>query len=317
MRYEINFNLRWMAVTFPLALTAILLVALGAFSMDILSSVRAYVEGEGLYSKAQKDAVLHIEHYVESGDESDYQRFLQAIEVPLGDRKARMALDGPDADIEAVRRGFLAARNHDDDIDGMIRLFRNFRNVSFMSEVIAIWAAADGLVDELTQEASLLHSQIATGMHDDASLQASRARIEALNLRLTPLEDAFSAKLGDASRKASRWLLLAMLVIGCMLVGAGSLILRVILKKNEKFQHALRISEERLDLAMRGTSDGLWDWDIAGKSTYYSVRLKEFLEEKNDRISYPSNHFFRYVDPRDLTNAARENEAILARQSLV
>jgi diguanylate cyclase (GGDEF)-like protein/PAS domain S-box-containing protein len=297
---EINFNLRWMKVTFPLLATAIMLVALGAFSMDILSSVRAYVEGEGLYSKAQKDAVLHIKNYVKSPEEHHYQRFLQAIAVPLGDRQARLALDRATPDVHAARLGFLAGRNHDEDIAGMIRLFSNFRHVSFMNEVIAIWSAADVLVDELTQEAERLHRQIVSGQNDEASLQASLARIEAISVRLDPLEAAFSARLGDASRQISSMLLLAMLVIGCLLMGGGSLILRRILKKNEKFQDALRISEERLYLAMRGTSDGLWDWDIVEKSTYYSPKLKELLEENSERISYPVNHFFQYVDPRDL-----------------
>ena len=297
---EINFNLRWLKMTFPLLVTAIALVALGAFSMDILSSVRAYVGGEGLYSKAQKDAVLHIKNYAKSHEERHYQGFLHAIAVPLGDRQARMALDRVMPDTQAARLGFLTARNHDDDIGGMIRLFFNFRDVSFMSEVIAIWRAADALVDELTQEAERLHRQIISNQNDEAALQASLARIEAINLRLDPLEAAFSAKLGDASRQISSMLLLAMLAIGCLLIGGGSLILRAMLKKNEKFQHALRISEERLNLAMRGTSDGLWDWDILGKSTYYSPRLKELLEENNGRLSYPVNHFFQYVDPQDL-----------------
>ena len=154
MLSEKNLNLRWIKLTFPLLATAILLVALGAFSMNILSSVRAYVNGEGLYSKAQKDAVLHISHYVRSRDERDYQRFLRAIAVPLGDRSARLALDGPEPDAAAARVGFLAARNHEDDIAGMIRLFRTFRHVSFMNDAIDIWAAADVLVVELEQEAS-------------------------------------------------------------------------------------------------------------------------------------------------------------------
>ena len=300
MLSEKNFNLRWMKLTFPLLATAILLIALGAFSMDILSSVRAYVDGEGLYSKAQKDAVLHISHYAKSRDERDYQHFLQAISVPLGDRTARLALDGAEPDVAAARAGFLAAHNHIDDISGMIRLFRTFRHVSFMREVIVIWTAADALVVELTQEASRLHGLVISRPDDAASLQASLARIEVLNLRLNSLEVAFSARLGDASRQVRHWLMLATLAIGCLLMGTGSLILRSMLKKNEKFQHALRISDERLNLAMRGTSDGLWDWDILGKSTYYSPRLKELMEENSNRLAYPINHFFQYVHPHDL-----------------
>ena len=243
-----NSNWRWIKVIWPFLATTALLVGLGAFSMDILSSVRAFVGGESLYSKAQKDAVLHLNEYDKSHEELDYQRFLQAIAVPLGDRKARLALDKPDPDLDAARQGFLAGRNHQDDIDGMIRLFRNFRNVSFMNEVIAIWAEGDSYIYELSAEANLLHVDIISGRYDAASQQSSLARIKLINLRLSPLEDAFSFSLGDASRKTQYLLMLATLAITSALMGVGSFISISILKKNEVSENALRISEARLNM---------------------------------------------------------------------
>ena len=155
-----NYNWRWVKVIFPLLATVAVLLGLSAFSMDILSSTRAFVEGESLYSKEQKNALLHLMHYVDSHEESDYQEFLRAIAVPLGDRDARVALDQAKPDIEAARQGFLTALNHPDDIDGMIRLFRNFRHIHFMSDVIATWAEGDRYIHELTAVASRLHAAI-------------------------------------------------------------------------------------------------------------------------------------------------------------
>ena len=306
---KMDANWRWIKVIWPFLATVALLVGLSAFSMDILSSVRAFAGGESLYSKAQKDAVLDLNQYAQSHEELDYQRFLHAVAVPLGDGKARSALDQPDPNLDAVRQGFLAGRNHQDDIGGMIRLFRNFRHVSYVSEIVAIWTEADSQITALNAEANQLHVDIISGHYDDASLRASLARIKLINLRFAPLEDAFSFSLGSASRKIQYLLLLATLALASALMAGGSFISRSILQKKEEFENALRISEERLQLAMRGTSDGLWDWDILANVVYYSPRLNELLERAGDEILYTPDHFLKYVYPQDLdvVRAAMKN----------
>jgi hypothetical protein len=59
----------------PMLLAVAALIALAATSMLVLSGVRAYVGGEGLWSKAQKDAVYYLVRYARSAEASDYQRY--------------------------------------------------------------------------------------------------------------------------------------------------------------------------------------------------------------------------------------------------
>src|SRR5476649_1632140 len=68
------------------------------FAVNTLSSVRAYVEGEGLWSKAQKDAAYHLRIYAFSHDEKDYRAFRDFLKVPLGDKKARLELQKAEPD---------------------------------------------------------------------------------------------------------------------------------------------------------------------------------------------------------------------------
>jgi len=89
---------RLLRIVWPLLAVVALLALLGTTSIDILSSVRAYVAGEGLWSKAQKESVYHLYRYAETRAESDYRRYQEAIAVPLGDRRAREELEKPRPD---------------------------------------------------------------------------------------------------------------------------------------------------------------------------------------------------------------------------
>jgi hypothetical protein len=65
---------------------------LAGLSLETLSSVRAYVGGEGLWSKGQKDAIYFISLYSQTGEEHFFDRFKMAVSIPLSDRAARYAL---------------------------------------------------------------------------------------------------------------------------------------------------------------------------------------------------------------------------------
>src|SRR5262245_66624756 len=84
------------------------LVILATASINVLSAVRAYVAGEGLWSKGQKDAVFFLTQYARTHADADYQRFVAAIKAPQGDHVARIELGKPGGgDTKIARQGFL------------------------------------------------------------------------------------------------------------------------------------------------------------------------------------------------------------------
>ncbi len=186
---------------------AILQASVAALSIQLLSTVRAYVAGESLYSKAQKDAQIYLLDYVERGREVDYLRFMSALAIPLGDRAAREALQRQEPDIAAARQGFIDGGNHPDDIDGLIRMFRWFQRVPFMSRPIATWTEGDRTIEEMRALVARAHDRIRAGDHQSAAVEAMRLQSPILDERLTRLASAFSSQLGEASRTTQRLLL--------------------------------------------------------------------------------------------------------------
>lgn len=170
------------------------------FAIHTLSSVRAYVAGEGLWSKGQKDAVYHLQKYGHTHQEADYQNFLLFMKVPLGDHKAREAMLQSPVDRDGARDGFLQGRNHPEDIDGMIDLMVRFHSEPHLKKAIDAWTEADPQIMRLIPLAEQLHREIAAGHPSQSVIDALEADVQRTNENLTLLEDNFSYALGDGSR---------------------------------------------------------------------------------------------------------------------
>ena len=59
---------RLLRLVSPFAAVIVLQAFLAGISLDVLSAVRAYVGGEGLWSKGQKDSIRFITLYSMTGD---------------------------------------------------------------------------------------------------------------------------------------------------------------------------------------------------------------------------------------------------------
>src|SRR3569832_812218 len=89
---------RLASVAWPLLLTMTFMLLLSIACISTFSSLRAYVNGEGRWSKAEGQAIADLRRYAASYDEADYQRFRSQLAVPLGDRAARLQMQSADPD---------------------------------------------------------------------------------------------------------------------------------------------------------------------------------------------------------------------------
>ncbi|MGD8484747.1 MAG: EAL domain-containing protein, partial [Thioalkalispiraceae bacterium] len=70
-------------------------------------------------------------------------------------------------------------------------------------------------------------------------------------------------------------------------------------------------SEERFNLAMQGSNDGIWDWDINTGQVYYSPRWCEMLGYQPGEVSSDLSSWENAVHPDDLVKANDDIQAHL------
>jgi diguanylate cyclase (GGDEF)-like protein len=238
------------------------LLILANFSFGLLSSVRAYVGGESLWSKAQKDAVYHLQKYAASRAPEELRQFRADIAVPLGDHEARVEMDKPNPDFEKVRQGFVRGGNHLDDIDGMFNLYRRFEWVSFMQRAIRAWDAGDRYIVQLDEAGTLLQREIESPSPSAEKVQSILVEIFVINENLTPIENQFVDALGEASRTTYRSLQGIMLAATPGLLMLGIVLSLRILQQRKRAQdwvHRIAFHDDLTSLPNRRMLDQCLD----------------------------------------------------------
>ena len=72
------------------------------------------------------------------------------------------------------------------------------------------------------------------------------------------------------------------------------------IKERQKLEDALRQTEQRWQLALQGTGDGIFDWNIITGEAFMSPQLKENLGYKDEEIANNYEGWHKLVHPDDL-----------------
>lgn len=260
---------------------------------NIFNGVRSYVRGEGLWAKAQKDAVLNLEHYSYSCDEADLQAFRNTMQVWQGDSVGRSALEKSPPDEAAARAGFILGRNAPEDVESLIWFFLHFSNVSYMRDAIQIWQQGDAKMHELEAVADAMHVEVASGHAAPVRMGAYRAQLQQLSVQLNTLENRFSFVLGEGARWVRRAVWLASLAALALSVGSALLISRQIIMSIGRAEEKLRASESRFRSLQDANTIGIASWNMDGRFTDANDLLLDMLgysrtELESGKLSWKS-----------------------------
>ncbi|MGB6294793.1 MAG: PAS domain-containing protein [Rivularia sp. (in: cyanobacteria)] len=70
--------------------------------------------------------------------------------------------------------------------------------------------------------------------------------------------------------------------------------------ERQRIEDALRESEQRWQLAVRGTNDGIWDWNVKTNQVFFSTRWKQMLGYEDEEISNHLDEWASRVHPEDI-----------------
>jgi PAS domain S-box-containing protein len=137
-------------------------------------------------------------------------------------------------------------------------------------------------VDHVDQQHQVTYSEITPHGHYCVPIMSADSLLGVINLyveaghRRTPEEDRFLAAVADAL--------------------AGSI-------RRRHAESALQSSEERFELAVRGTDAGIWDWDLRTNRVYFSPRWKSMLGYAEHELSHEFSAWESRLHPEDAGRA--------------
>ncbi|MQU05136.1 EAL domain-containing protein [Pseudomonas helleri] len=286
-----------LGIVWPFIAVVLFQVLLGCMSLYMLSAVRGYVAGESLWSKGQKDAIYFLSLYADNRDPATYAQYQQAIRVPQGGHKLRVALDQPEPDMQAAREGILQGGNRSEDVYGLIWLYQNFRHFSYLEKAIAKWSVGDAYLDKLDSLAQEIHRQVSTNQVSEADVAQWRAQIYAINDAVTPAAKAFSDALGEASRFILKLLVAVNLAVALGLICLALMRTHKILVQSRVFAQALQLEKERAQITLESIGDGVISTDVDGAITYMNPAAERLTHWQSEQArGVPLGALFKILD---------------------
>lgn len=248
------------------------------------SGVEAYIRANQLWTQAQKEAVIHLTRYAETGDTSAYRRYQRAIRVPLAYRDARAALQDSTLDWERARNALLTGGSRPQEVSDMIRLIRYLGYTQGMQYNLSLWKEGDALIDSVRSEAGTIRAAWKSSPPDQAGIEASIDRIVALDVRLSGGERLFREILHNWADWLRGTLFKVQIFFALLSLGIGFVFAVRTYRRNRRWKTELEESEERYRKALMSLAEGLVVHDRDGAIQDCNPSAERILGLSSDQI---------------------------------
>ncbi|WP_338030351.1 putative bifunctional diguanylate cyclase/phosphodiesterase [Frateuria soli] len=207
---------RLLPLAWGLAAVIGLILAFTWGTLKVQVALAGFLNGESIWSKAQKQAVMDLRDYAASGDAADLAAYRRNYEILRIDRWTRDTVLSGNYDRDAVAHALLQVNTMQSAVPGVIFMLDHFASGPYMKEALAAWRSVDRQVDQMDAIAHELEAAHARGAMDRTSVARQQARIRALNDFIEPRAKVFSQEVAQGAVWMGRVLYSAIFGATCL-----------------------------------------------------------------------------------------------------
>ncbi|MGN6788649.1 MAG: putative bifunctional diguanylate cyclase/phosphodiesterase [Rhodanobacteraceae bacterium] len=208
------------------------------------------LNGESIWSKAQKQAVVDLLDYANTGNPEAYRDMQSNVATMDSLRTARDMISSGQFDYSAVRDELRRGHAMPVALTNIVFLWDYFARAPYVRNSLALWRSTDAAVAELKTIGDELHQSYVSGTISTDEIARQRNRINALNTFIRPRSNQFSVSIADASVMTGRLLFAGVVVLVAAALAVWWLMVRRVLA-------GIRGSEERYRLLFDSAPDAI------------------------------------------------------------
>ena len=241
---------RLMPLVYALLAMVGLILALTWVALQLQVALAGFLNGESVWSKAQKQVVVDLNTYAGTGEASDLERFRRNYNVLNADRWARDAIAAGHYDYDEVVSALRRSDAIPTAIPGVIFMLHNFSAAPHMREALQAWRSVDSSVAELGTISLELQHGYANGVLSAEQIARQRERIDKINDFIEPRSKSFSLQIAAGSVWLGR-------VLFAGVLGAACIAALLWLAMARRTLASIRGSEERYRLLFDSAADAI------------------------------------------------------------
>ncbi|HUH32003.1 MAG TPA: EAL domain-containing protein [Rhodanobacter sp.] len=239
-----------MPLVYALLVMMGLILTLTWVALQVQVALAGFLNGESVWSKAQKQAVVDLNTYAGSGMASDLARFSHNYNVLNADRWARDAIATKNYDYAEVVNALQRSDAIPTAIPGVIFMLHHFSAAPHMREALQAWRSVDTSIAELGSISLELQRGYANATLSVAQIAHQRQRINEINDFIEPRSKAFSLQIAAGSVWLGR-------VLFAGVMGAACIAALLWLAMARRILASIRGTEERYRLLFDSAADAI------------------------------------------------------------